>query len=418
MNKDLFFIKKIELEDKFYTLFRNILRIEINKFENRYLKTKLIRLIHSIDNSYSEKIKLISHELKQLLHDKVEFFEYNNKTLRELDDIGFCDNKEIYCLQIGDKDEYKLLIPLTNLVNEKNNKEYYFLKLSDELVRYKKNRVFIFNLHVYTLLQNNHYNLHDNEILLLSSVLTQDYFSNFIPEIKNKYVHSDTFDKTNPEAYKKKKKVKDLDEDAMKIEELECNTSIKPTITGKLSKVFKQYTLKQYDKTIECTFRLILDLEKKYHSIDELKKIIIDYLSEFDLIKVLKVLNDDKKDSKIKQIKKKQITLKDYILSSNYYLTNIDMWILANKLKLPIVLLSGTKLKETDTPLLVLYDSDDIQHYHFIRISARSSNVPQYSAILNKDKELNHDKKNLPLPISAYIKDNNKDIKLHDYLTK
>jgi len=167
MNKDLFFIKKIELEDKFYTLFRNILRIEINKFENRYLKTKIIRLIHSIDYSYSEKIKLISHELTQLLHDKVEFFEYNNRTLRELDDIGFCDNKEIYCLQIGDKDEYKLLIPLTNLVNEKNNKEYYFLKLSDELVRYKKNRVFIFNLHVYTLLQNNHYNLHDNEILLL-----------------------------------------------------------------------------------------------------------------------------------------------------------------------------------------------------------------------------------------------------------
>ena len=418
MNKDLFFIKKIELEDKFYTLFRNILRIEINKFENRYLKTKIIRFIHSIDYSYSEKIKLISHELTQLLHDKVEFFEYNNRTLRELDDIGFCDNKEIYCLQIGDKDEYKLLIPLTNLVNEKNNKEYYFLKLSDELVRYKKNRVFIFNLHVYTLLQNNHYNLHDNEILLLSSVLTQDYFSNFIPEIKNKYVHSDTFDKTNPEAYKKEKKVKDLDEDAMKIEELECNTSIKPTITGKLSKVFKQYTLKQYDKTIECTFRLILDLEKKYHSIDELKKIIIDYLSEFDLIKVLKVLNDDKKDTKIKQIKKKQITLKDYILSSNYYLTNIDIWILANKLRLPIVLLSGTKLKETDTPLLVLYDSDDVQHYHFIRTSARSSNIPQYSAILNKDKELHHDKQTLPLPISAYIKDNNKDIKLHDYLTK
>ena len=32
--------------------------------------------------------------------------------------------KEIYCLQIGDKDDYKLLIPLTNLVNEKNNNEY------------------------------------------------------------------------------------------------------------------------------------------------------------------------------------------------------------------------------------------------------------------------------------------------------
>ena len=414
-NNSLFFIKKIELEDKFYKLFRNMLRIEINNVDNRSIKDKCVRLITSYDHTYSEKINKLNDYIKRLINDKLEFFEYDDKTLRALNDIGFCDSKEDHCLQVADN-TYKLLIPLTNLVNKKNNKKFYYLKLADELIRYRKNRVFIFNLHVYTLLQNSNYNINENEILLLSSVLNQDYFLNMIPATKNKYIHSDTFDTTNPTRFKKTKQIKDVDQDIIKIQKTECNISIKSKITGKLDKLFIGGYLKQYDKTLNCTFRLILDIEQKYRSIMDLKKIIFNYLNTKDLSKVIKLMADDKKDKSIKKIKQGEITLEEYIMAEGYYLTNIDLWILANHLKLPIVLLSGTTLKETNTSVLVLYDNPDIKHYNFVRTSARSIHIPQYSIILDKNKHQNHKKQDMTMSLNSYIKENNKDIKLDEYM--
>ena len=125
---------------------------------------------------------------------------------------------------------------------------------------------------------------------------------------------------------------------------------------------------------------------------------------------------DDKKDKSIKKIKQGEITLEEYIMAEGYYLTNIDLWILANQLKLPIVLLSGTTLKETSTSVLVLYDNPDIKHYNFVRTSARSIHIPQYSIILDKNKHQNHKKQDMTMSLNSYIKENNKDIKLDEYM--
>ena len=41
------------------------------------------------------------------------------------------------------------------------------------------------------------------------------------------------------------------------------------------------------------------------------------------------------------------------INSDHYYLTNIDVWLIANFYKIPLVFISSTKLVENNLPLLV-----------------------------------------------------------------
>ena len=75
-------------------------------------------------------------------------------------------------------------------------------------------------------------------------------------------------------------------------------------------------------------------------------------------------------------------TLETYIMTHDYYLTNLDIWILALHYNLPIVFISSTKLLENKGKVLSLYPSSN--QFIFIRISPIHKNkVPVYSLIKN-----------------------------------
>lgn len=84
----------------------------------------------------------------------------------------------------------KLKIPKKNLITGKNNEVFYFAKMADELVRYNRIKTFIFKPYVYLSFGNVDYQLKDDEILLLQSLLTQEYFEQMIPVVNNKYVNT------------------------------------------------------------------------------------------------------------------------------------------------------------------------------------------------------------------------------------
>ena len=50
---------------------------------------------------------------------------------------------------------------------------------------------------------------------------------------------------------------------------------------------------------------------------------------------------------------------------NTYYLTTIDLWVLARKFEIPLVLYSATKFPETDATIIVTYatDKDDFLFY-------------------------------------------------------
>ena len=69
--------------------------------------------------------------------------------------------------------------------------------MADELVRYNRIKLlYLTPKHIsFTEVK---YNLEEDEIILLQSLITQDYFENLIPVISNPFVKSLNYDTANP----------------------------------------------------------------------------------------------------------------------------------------------------------------------------------------------------------------------------
>ena len=69
-----------------------------------------------------------------------------------------------------------IIIPKKHLINDVDNEKIYYGRVADELLRYKFIRDFLLKPQVYLSLNKIDYNLKENEIILLDTLLTQEYF--------------------------------------------------------------------------------------------------------------------------------------------------------------------------------------------------------------------------------------------------
>jgi hypothetical protein len=69
-------------------------------------------------------------------------------------------------------------------------------------------------------------------------------------------------------------------------------------------------------------------------------------------------------------------TLPQIIQSENYFLTNVDIWIIALYFKIPIVFISQTLLSENGNNFMVLYDDETNESYFFVHPYTVTQNVP------------------------------------------
>jgi hypothetical protein len=81
-----------------------------------------------------------------------------------------------------------MVLPKKNLVTGARNDDNYYLKMADELIRYSRIKSFIFEPQSYLSFRSLDYNLKENEVILIQSLLTQEYFKGMIPVVSNKYV--------------------------------------------------------------------------------------------------------------------------------------------------------------------------------------------------------------------------------------
>merc|ERR1711871_989015 len=203
----------------------------MGKYENRAIREKIQNLIESNVLYYDKMVELIDI-IKNLLGELVEFVDYDEKILMEMDQVSSCltsnECNKPYCMKT-DSDACKLLIPRINLLNELENEIVYFAKISDELLRFNRIKLFIFDPKTHLNFGTVSYNLNDNEIILLSSLLTQDYFKDLIPITNNSYVTSNTYDTANPI---KSQVYSSLIRDDKPLNDT-CKTTIKSKISGK-----------------------------------------------------------------------------------------------------------------------------------------------------------------------------------------
>jgi hypothetical protein len=199
------YVRNVRLETNFYNVFRNTARIIMNKPENKAIRDEIEKILNSTFMIYSNKLSKIIELMKRTLSKYVGFIKYSKETLKTIGEVSGCvykDDKTCsskkYCIK-----EHgglcKLLLPQQNLMyNSIDNSIAYYGKLTDEIIRYERVKLFMFEPSKYLTFQETKYNLYDDEIILLESLITQEYFENLDPVDPNPFVTNTHFYTVNP----------------------------------------------------------------------------------------------------------------------------------------------------------------------------------------------------------------------------
>ena len=314
-------MKRIKLESVFFETFRNQVRTLLGEFANVELRSQLVAVLDSHDQDYYMKMGQVIAFLTDLLEDKVSFVTTDERFISDI--LGTRDLAAFnVCVQ--DSEQCRLLIPKTNLINSLDNEKVYFGRMADELVRYTRIKDFILNPAAFLSFSHIQYELNQDEIILLQSLLDQAYFENLVPKIANEFVKGSGYDTAQPHATEQYSERAELQPQAATV------TCPKPTVrkvTGKWQRVFPSGSeeLEFPNDPAECTFQVLLAIasssDSGVTSVATLKKQLVSAYDEawpeFGS-KIIAILSSEGKQSFAKVLRKNEITM-DTVVSSQHY---------------------------------------------------------------------------------------------------
>ncbi len=406
------YIKKIKYETQFYNVFRNTIRILLNDYSNIKLREKIESEMLKDYIIYSQKLQNIIKLLKELVSNKIKFIGDSNY-YKLIDEVSTCiikDKKSCLkspnlCMlsetgELANEGLCGLILPKQNLITNKDNENIYFGKMADELIRYNRIKSYILQPQTFLTFGNIGYNLRDDEIIMLQSLLTQDYFESLVPAILNKYVKYNSHDEAEPivtQSYD------NLAETIKSSETEKCNkTSNTKISSSKWQDCFPtNFGELSYSKTTSCTFEVIIDIIEKIKgekiTVNNITKILFEeykkYLSDFGE-KIVDILILEGKKYLGNKVKNNALSFSDLIFNNNYFLTPLDLWFIVNKFKIPTIFISSRNLLQTnyEKNLFIAYaESSDIYENKFCFIlipGLASENIPGYKIIQNNKKEI------------------------------
>jgi hypothetical protein len=380
------FMNALRREKNHYSEFRNLVRVQLNKIGNIQIKNDIIKLIDNEDpdslSSYQKTIEDIVDKLRILLRDIVEFVDSGK---------GVDVDKHIYSK--------------INSLTGADNEELYFIRLADELLRFRRIRLFMLETNKYLSFSDVHYDLNDDEILLIESMINQEFFQELKAYKRNKFIHFNTYDtalpmKTVP--YSEKLAITNV-----------CDVKHMKNLPNWFKREVvnnKKFTVNEYNthainkRTVVCTYNLILTImqyeksrnpKSKLHelteiNINELKKILIEEYNKYDENKVLTHLFEEGKQDYVRNIRGGKNTLEQYIRSDEYAITLLDIWMLANHFDVPILFFGQYKLNINGKKSFATkaYNKRN-QSYYFIRIFRPVMNtIPRYFLLVNPEKSI------------------------------
>jgi hypothetical protein len=446
-NERIKFIHEIKIESAFFNIFRNNVRIVLGEFDNKKNRNNIIQLITSQKNTYFEKMELVINILKSIMKNIVSFENYSDEDIKNLSTIkncymsDECSANPVCILHTDVTTENKickLKIPQNNLINNQDNEIAYYTKIADELIRYKRIKSFFFQPNTFLSFTEVNYNLYDDEIILFQSLLTQEYFENLIPVPENPYINKNTYDTVMPKTTKWTQPYSDVVSFDTGVLSEECIKPI-PKIFKDEQKIFKKNTLEEefINNTNICSFNLLIRIislhsnETKQYTTIELKEILIDeYLKLFKKYKMelLQIFKLEGKQMIHDELEKNISLLGKIIFNEDYYVTNIDIWILINHFSIPLVLISSKTLIENNNELFVMNAptvSDASAGFYFLNVPVdREVDIvpiniaPTYKLLFTETREYKISLDKLTAPTQKKIQAGKKDNILENYLIK
>jgi hypothetical protein len=397
------YINKIKAETNLYDIFRNTIRILLNDYKNIKYRELIEIELKKKYLVYSQKLQSISDLLFNISKNAVEF-SGNNDLYSNVNTLSTCINKDKNSCSVSSQicvmteTDCKIILPKENLLTGHNNKIIYYGKMADELIRFSRITKFILEPETYLSFGNVKYNLKDDEILIMQSLINQEYFENLIPSLQNDFIHFNTKD----EAYPFKTMIYDneveIDYNKPLIDIKKCEiieNSIKSLFWKKCFPT--SYNEVEFTDTSVCTFYFMTELLKRIYNIDKdvltLKnELYNEYLKYLENYKdsIIDILITEGKKTLGDQVKNNIITFKDFIYSDNYFLTTLDIWLFMEKYKIPSIFISSKTLLQTQytSQTFVGYGSFEDKLLFIVIPGLRPENIPKYKVIINENKEL------------------------------
>ena len=275
--------------------------------------------------------------------------------------------------------EKQCIFPRYNLVNtERDNSREYYVRVADELMRFGELRNFILKPQSVLNISNDPYRVNVDEYIVVETDLTdKDYFTDMVPFAKNKYTRGIPYDMANPDpkiAQKYSIEVSLEEQIAAGSELLEVINKCKNNNLPKNPKDVEGHPVTNYwrrwvfsrDKkrapkeiyfkgTVACSFgALIYILQDHFGEIyreEDVRNMIWNgYLEliEAGLIeKIFSVFELQGKRNIVETIKRNgggAPRFKEMVVGSpEYFLTIMDIWVVAHKYNVPIVAFSSLK---------------------------------------------------------------------------
>ena len=407
------FIKKIKYETQFYNVFRNTIRILLNDYSNIDLREQVESEMLKDYILYSQKLNNISSLLKKLVENKIKFIGDSNyyKLIEEvttciIKDKDSCVKSSDLCMlsETNGNSMCTLILPKNNLITNKENERIYFGRIADELIRYNRIKSYILQPQTFLSFGNIGYNLRDDEIIMLQSLLTQDYFESLVPTIINKYVRYNSYDEVEPINTQKYDNIVDNNKNDS-IEK--CNKTVNNKITSSMWQKCFPNNFKEisYSKTIFCTFECIEDIIEKFTGeklyINIIKQILFEEYKKYlpnSVEKIVDILIIEGKKYLGDKVKGGLLTFAEFLYSDNYFLTPLDIWLLVNKYKIPTIFISSKNILQTNynKNTFVAYNENDVnsdnireEKFCFIMIPPlQSESIPVYKIIQNNENNI------------------------------
>jgi hypothetical protein len=395
-------IKRIRMESSFYNVFRNTIRILLTDYKNTKQKEKIETIMKSQSTIYSNKLKEIGEQLRILVGDKVQFIG-DDKYYKLISDVSTCIVKDsAQCSSntrlcaVSSDGECSMILPKHNLLTKKENYSIYFSRMADELIRYSRIKSFMLKPQTYLSFGNISYNLRDNEIVMLQSLLTKEYFDLLVPDVSNKFVSFNTRDDATPlitQLYENKVTINegDIDESVSL-----CKKKAKNWITATIWKKAFPQSFKEIDYG-SCSFEILIDIYEKKNGVrmtisqikdDLAKEYETKYLNNFK-DKVVDILQMEGKKTLGEQVQNGVVQFSSLLYDEKYYLSPFDLWILVQKYEIPTIFISQQTILQTGYKeyLFVGYDGHDDKFAFIVIPVLKTETIPNYKLVISEDED-------------------------------
>ena len=422
------YVQRIQLETEMYDMFRNSMRIMINKVKHIEKKKRIEDIVFNGSMDHDANVREIMRICREMGDPMIHFtamqaaaldaFIAEHQFKRESTAFMRCisaENRIEYgaqsCMRTRTANPADggciIILPHKNLVNGIDNRTFYYGKLADELLRYTRIRRFILSASSsLSSLSPMQYDLHPDEIMLFQSQL-ESYFDHLEPGggTMNRFARYTTHQTANPDLNPGEVPSHTYVEEDARSGTMCAPIALKP-LSGRASAHYFPATMQllSFEKVEgECTFEAFLSILREERAepadmtVRDLKTILVARYVELMRTHKVQMMNYYKQLTTNRTVLAARAD--DFVMNSFHYMTHLDLWILAQHFRVPIVLFSAQQqhpLIENKAPALVLHyddgdvpkDASDVQAYYVMTLGRLRDVAPMYSIVRNAANEM------------------------------